>query len=364
MPKHTCSCGARYSFPDSAAGKRAKCKKCGEVFTLPEAEEEGIFAIAGEESPFAAEAAAAASASKSKAEEYARAAILAQSRGVGQTVLETSDADPTPLPMHSRGYVNSITDSFFFITSLGNLLVFMVIWLLLFAAQMLPIARLPFAGMFMALGVLVVGLWYSAYRYQIVSAAAGGDRNLPEPELSIGEALEYLSDAFKWLLSWVFVMGPAIGYVALLVSKGDIVWYEGLMMLLSDWGGLFRHYEAYPGFVWLVLAGTLVWPMAVLCLVLGGLDAMVRLDLIIVTILRAPGGYLATLFFWGAALGLTIVGEWGIQRMITAGAAGISGVLVASALAVGVSVYAEFVSLRVIGLYYHHFKDRFAWDWG
>ncbi|MGE3181233.1 MAG: hypothetical protein AB7N71_06340, partial [Phycisphaerae bacterium] len=30
-----CKCGATYKLPDSAAGKRAKCKKCGGAFTVP-----------------------------------------------------------------------------------------------------------------------------------------------------------------------------------------------------------------------------------------------------------------------------------------------------------------------------------------
>ena len=33
-------------------------------------------------------------------------------------------------------------------------------------------------------------------------------------------------------------------------------------------------------------------------------------------------------------------------------------------LATGVGLYFEIVALRAIGLYYHHYKDRFAWSWG
>ncbi len=34
MPTQYCQCGAKYRFPDSSIGKRAKCKKCGAVITL------------------------------------------------------------------------------------------------------------------------------------------------------------------------------------------------------------------------------------------------------------------------------------------------------------------------------------------
>lgn len=45
MPKFQCACGAKYRFPDSAMGKKAKCKRCGVVFTL-EVDEDGPIPIA------------------------------------------------------------------------------------------------------------------------------------------------------------------------------------------------------------------------------------------------------------------------------------------------------------------------------
>lgn len=361
MPKHSCSCGARYSFPESAAGKRAKCKKCGEVFTLPEAEAEaeGIFAIAGEESAFAAEAAAAASASKNKAEEYARAAILAQSRGVGQTVLETSDADPTPLPVHSRGYAASIADSFLFITSLGNLIIFLFIWFLISGLRLAP-----FAGIVAMVFYVFILMWYSAYRFQIVSGAAAGDRNLPELEMSREELFDYFWDAIRWVLSWVVVMAPAIAYLSYLLSTGIVTPFDAARMSSSGWDKLLTFYVDYPVFVLLTVGGSMLWPMAILCLALGGWNAMMRIDLMIATILRAPGGYLATVAFWGGAVALSVAGEWAIDQMNAGGGGGFGPHLMALVLKDGLAIYTGIVALRVIGLYYHHFKDRFAWDWG
>ena len=34
--KAECSCGAAYKLPDKFAGKRVKCKKCGQAFKVPE----------------------------------------------------------------------------------------------------------------------------------------------------------------------------------------------------------------------------------------------------------------------------------------------------------------------------------------
>jgi len=352
MSKHACPCGARYTFPDSAAGKRAKCKKCGEVFTLPEAEpEEGVFAIAQDEFSFAAEAAAHAQ----KADEYAKAAAVAQARGVGQTVLETSDADPTPRKVHAKGYAASVADSFLFITSLGNLVIFLVLWFMITASPLIP-----FGGFVSAF----VSVWYSAYRYQIVAGAAGGDRNLPEIEMSREEIFDYIGDAFKWGLTWLLVLLPAIVYLVYLASTGAIGSYEAGEMIAGGWGELVALYADYPVFVILVCAASFMWPMVVLCLVLGGWETMVRPDLMIVTIIRAAGGYLATVAFWATAIGLSAFGEWGIVQMQARGGGGMGGFFVALILIGGVSIYTEIVSLRIIGLFYHHFKDRFAWDWG
>jgi len=48
MPRLTCACGARYRFDDDAVGKRAKCKKCGTVFTIKADEEDGVIPFAAE----------------------------------------------------------------------------------------------------------------------------------------------------------------------------------------------------------------------------------------------------------------------------------------------------------------------------
>jgi len=31
---------------------------------------------------------------------------------------------------------------------------------------------------------------------------------------------------------------------------------------------------------------------------------------------------------------------------------------------VPIEVYFTIVAMRTVGLYYHHFKERFAWSWG
>ena len=46
MPTIHCQCGAKYRFPESSIGKRAKCKKCGTVFVLEPDDDEGTIPLA------------------------------------------------------------------------------------------------------------------------------------------------------------------------------------------------------------------------------------------------------------------------------------------------------------------------------
>ena len=128
MPKCRCPCGAKYRVAEEAIGKNAKCKKCGEVFTL-EPEDEGTIPIADE------------------------VANVSQ-----QTSLATADApggsparfDPSTLPPpviervshpadETTGkvstYVGSIFSAFLFLSSLHNALTFVVLWVVFFVCS-------------------------------------------------------------------------------------------------------------------------------------------------------------------------------------------------------------------------------------
>ena len=41
-----------------------------------------------------------------------------------------------------------------------------------------------------------------------------------------------------------------------------------------------------------------------------------------------------------------------------------SDLMVKTVFLIGLGLYLDVVAMRSIGLYYHHFKGRFAWDWG
>jgi len=98
---------------------------------------------------------------------------------------------------------------------------------------------------------------------------------------------------------------------------------------------------------------------------LGGFATLYRLDLIVLTIIKTLPIYLFTVaLMFGAVFieeKLLVAVSGGPQRPMS-GTAG--GILALHVLSRGLDIYLNIVLMRLIGLYYHHFKDRFAWSWG
>jgi len=232
--------------------------------------------------------------------------------------------------------------------------------------------------------VLVRG-WYCAYLLSIVESAAAGDDHLPGVDLSVSWIVDAVAAVLKWVTSWVVVLLPAILYrvwywygvsaaggAGAGAASGRLPLWAG--DVLAVFAGLPAIFALPPGgvdpFKLLLILGLLLWPMVLLCLVLGGLATLWRFDLILITIYRTIGAYAATVaLMLGACvleyLLITVV----ITKVVTATAPSSPGTIftttfVLYAALLGIRVYFDIVLMRLIGLYYHHFKRMFAWDWG
>ncbi len=122
-------------------------------------------------------------------------------------------------------------------------------------------------------------------------------------------------------------------------------------------------------FAGLVCLGVALWPMVVLCVALGGFESLYRVDLIALTIIRTLPAYVLTLaLMFGAIVLLRVLGTGTAVNAVSRDSATSGGAIGSSVLVhiltVGLSVYLDIVLMRLIGLYYHHFKGRFAYDWG
>ena len=375
MPKYECSCGAKYKFPDSSAGKKAKCKQCAAVFTLPEADaDEGIFAIAAD-SPLDTEVSAASA----RADAYARAEALAKAKGLAEAKVEDvpakGNAKEKPLAevRHSRGYMQNVLWTFLFPAGLGNLFAFFFLW---FVVAL--VGALSLGGPLGLIIFLVAYGWFSAYRFDVIRGAAGGDQELPEMSFGRDGIGEYVGNAIKWLVSWLYVFAPAIAYLLVQHLNGTLSVWEFAGILAAGVSGIRDTAETMPAYSILVIAGLLLWPMVILCLALGGRETLLRPDLMVVSIVRSLHGYFLTLVMMLAAFAVGMGGEYLLESMVAGGAApgagpaggptvapGLTGnVILAGILLSGLQVYLSIVICRLIGFYYRHFKERFAWDWG
>ena len=104
--------------------------------------------------------------------------------------------------------------------------------------------------------------------------------------------------------------------------------------------------------------------MAVLCVSIGGITVFSRADVMVYSVLRTLGPYTVV---WILVLINVAVGRYVWQGVTTSSSGGASllwrhppaaGALLSLCLA-----YSSLVAMRVIGLYYRHFRHRFAWSW-
>lgn len=364
MAKCYCPCGTAYDVPEASLGKKAKCRKCGAVFTLKEEKEEsGIFAIADEAWPDTDPDAgrtgagvAASSAPGSAADGGAPA--NAASRPV--------DTPMSEVPSHEkRGYSADVLWTFLFPSSVGNLMSFVAIWLVMSFAPLLTMCGI--VGLIVA--VLVAG-WYAAFQFNVLRSAAAGETNLADVGFSRDLVDDIVIPLIAWIGSWVVVLLPAFVFLMVSLSSGTTLATDVWELAAGGLGGIWQGNSGAPtAFFVLVGLGIAAWPMIILCVALGGFTSFFRVDLIGLTIIKTLPAYLLTLLLVFGATALDVA----LRELVSTSNAPAAGASVKSAIgsgiviqvaSTGIGVYADIVVMRLIGLYYHHFKGRFAWSWG
>jgi hypothetical protein len=368
VAKARCACGAKYRFPDASIGKRAKCKECGAVFVLQPHDEVDLAPIPlADEPPVEDEVAVAAREVEAPVEPIqgevfvptgSPAAVLSSGSGLA--------AAPAGAAV-GRTFASDVLWTFLFLASPSSLITFVCLWLAMSLAPL--VSCVPLIGLFLWLAVLG---WYCAYLFEVLSVAAAGETDLPELR-SPTAAIDLIDGLFKWIGSWVFVFIPAILYIIVTWSRTglggwNLVPYltDGLAGVLAGTGPM------TPVFYVLVYLGIGFWPMVVLCVALGGFASLQRLDLILWTILKTLPVYLLTLgLMLGAVFlqqGLTNLAGGSLAAQTRTGAASpvqlLGGAMLLGVLITGIEIYLDIVLMRLIGLYYHHFKERFAFSWG
>lgn len=178
----------------------------------------------------------------------------------------------------------------------------------------------------------------------MIQEAASGENELPSFSLSEGWFDDVVAPLVKFLLSWLVVGWPALLYAML-----DTKYSVSVLLNLP-----------FNPAVALLALGVFAWPMVILTIAIGGPSGLWRVDLMISTVLRSFVGYATTAAATVVAYAAFQLAEALLQSRSHADPTGL--VAIGAGLEV-LAVYAAIVAMRIIGLYYHHFKDDFAWSW-
>lgn len=362
-----CACGAKYQVPDHLAGRRLKCKKCGEPIAVPPP-------------PSKTQSDSTTSRRAEASRKSTPSAARPQDRSGESDILfrikaEEPTTKPAPVPTAPpvnesarpdwvpklidetqkgsalerlsaaggvKGYLADCVRAALFFLEARNLVAF---FMMAVCAAIEPIVRL--GGIYGLLGSLVLSGWICSFLFNIVENAAAGDLDLPSTTFTNGVVDDIIAPLFK------FSAGTLICYVPLIA-------YGVYMHQTTPGPG------AKPGLEFLVLIGVaaFLWPIVALLIALGGFSSLVRVDLVAKTLSRTFFPYLITVILTaGAVAAARLVGQSGLPIGAGDEAAGVARNLAFAMLMEVVELYAWIVAMSAIGLYYHHFKSRFAWSW-
>jgi len=352
MAVFECDCGARYRFADEHVGQRAKCQECGMVVVLEDTS--GPIPIAaGDEAPGGAVA----------IEQGNIVAPPGSPAAAGSLTVAHGAVHGDLVPVVSYG--SDVLWTFLFLSSPSNLMMFLVIWSVMCALQWA--AGLVFV---LLLPQILFILWYVAFCMAIVESTAAGGRDLPMVNVGTDIVDELIHPLGRWIASWVFVLAPAATFVIVSVFQDRITTDDVLALLSGGVLGLFQTggTPMLP-FSVLLAAGLFFWPMVLMCVALGGIETLVRFDLMFISIIRSFPAYVLMLLLMLGAMVLTYFVHHGFSQFIGSATSGASGVramgrILPLMVGAGFELYLNIVLMRLIGLYYHHHKKKLAWWWG
>ncbi|HUW81556.1 MAG TPA: hypothetical protein VMZ31_02020 [Phycisphaerae bacterium] len=324
MPIHVrCTCGVRLRFPDGTEGKYAQCKKCGAKVLI---EPEDVSETPNTANPRQGASAAGAHAPSSEED------LILSARGIASdTGLRAEKNRKT-----AANFWVDVGQSFVFFLRLDNLASFVLV-----VVMNLLIAVSGYGMIWGLFGGLVLRGLLAAFYLNVIVEVARGEDKLPAFSLT-----DFWDDVVRpgllFLVSMLLVMVPAVVAYVWAPSTSDF----GLPWILG-------------------VVGLFCWPATVLMVAIGDGFRSLRPDLVLRTILSAFAPYLAIWIMLLLAAAPTYLPElltWGASDELPAAAERGPGLILTQALAArAASAYTMIVSMRLIGLYYRHFKKRFPW---
>ncbi len=339
-------CEKRYRVDDGKLGKALRCRQCGKVFRVaaPPPDADPLPVAPPPPPPVAPPP----------------PPDPACTGHVGAGVV---DEPEQRRPGSLRAYLRDVADTLAFSRSPGNVATFAIMAVIVALRDTL----LPWAGCLGLAGIMIVSGWVAAFLLNTVVNAAAGDDELPSIATT-GWWDDIVLPLVKYAVSWVAAWLPLVAGLAYLAAMESLGVDEALGQLGQAIGLNFDQIMnsdlAGAALVMALLVVSIsFWPMTLLVVAVGGMPALVRLDLMVRTILRTLPAYCVVVL--AVLAGLLVPGLIGGMVMPEdAQQQDASALLLLSLIMAPLSLYGKVFAMRAVGLYYHHFKARFAWSWG
>ncbi|MCG8403866.1 MAG: hypothetical protein MI923_01580 [Phycisphaerales bacterium] len=244
-----------------------------------------------------------------------------------------------------RGFWSDAFMSFIYPVQSGGNAITLVIILFLSAIR----EFLPDSGCMSLIPSLIIFGWLAALYFSVIQETSTGSDDLPGIRMEGGFLDDIIKPALKFIGAIAVVLAPSV-FLAIALSSG---------LLPSSMGWMIPIWTA---------AGIFLLPISLLLFAFDALGTIYRLDLIFSTIFRTILPYLAIwlmLLIIGTGLMITNLGEMILDAFkidfLTSVSLTNVGLGFAIMLLLNIfSTYLMIVAMRVIGLYYLHFKKRFT----
>lgn len=206
---------------------------------------------------------------------------------------------------------------------------------------------LGYAGCLGAIGQLIIFGWLCSLYLSVVQETAVGSNDLPGIKMEEGFIDDIIKPALKFIGAFAVALFPAVIYTIALATGG----LPGFMQ------------SGLALFVWMGL-GFFLWPVFVMLFAFNALNMIYRIDLIFTTVFRTFGAYLCMwimLLLVGFLYLLPILGFVFAALGLNLSAPKLPGGGLEIDVVMNVlNVYFSIVAMRLIGLYYLHYKRKFT----
>lgn len=328
-----CFCGARYRVPDEQAGARVECPKCGHLIRIPAGQLDDLEPFDLADEPTAASVDAGITSGRQ--EQQARLANMRKApKGMAsapKVIIETGS-----------GFWGDVWAAFNLFARLQGFFAFLFVCSINVGQIFFSVIPLGWL-----IGILTYG-YLCAYYMNSVALAAAGEEGLPEIGVMGSLVDDLIVPMLQWLGCQFFVLAPAT-VVGIILSNNAVS--ERVIILVCGLLGAL---------------GMFFWPIFILTVSLGGFSMLFRFDKCVKSVVGSPGPYLLICLLLLLAVGPVTAGRIYIYFDGVAPLTELTGLGPFSMMVVFrvLESYGILVCTRLIGLYYHHFKEDFPWAMG